>query len=93
VIRESVGIEPNLFPLSRMAVLENFGLVAEGDFVPFSDMIEITGLIRLGAFFIVETKKGAVLLLEIAGKHQKLAFLPCSEKVKPLQSLFLQRLA
>ncbi len=69
VLCECVGIKPNLFPLSRMAVLENFELIVGGNLVPFSDMIKIAGLIGLGAFLVMETKERAVLLLKIAGKQ------------------------
>jgi hypothetical protein len=52
-----------------MAVLENFDLVVGRNFVPLSNMIEITGLVGLGAFLIMETKERAVLLLEVIQKQ------------------------
>jgi hypothetical protein len=69
VLSECVGIEPNLLPLTRMAVLENFELIVGGNLIPFSNMIKIAGLIGLGAFLVMKTKERAALLLEIAGKQ------------------------
>ncbi len=52
-----------------MAVLEIFELIVGRNFVPFSYMIKIAGLIGLGTFLVVEAKERAVLLLKIAGKQ------------------------
>jgi hypothetical protein len=46
-----------------MAVLNNFELIVGGNLVPFSDMIQIAGLIGFGAFLVMETKERGVLLL------------------------------
>ncbi len=66
---KGLGIKQNLSSLSCMAVLENFDLVVGRNFVPLSNMIEITGLVGLGAFLIMETKERAVLLLEVIQKQ------------------------
>jgi hypothetical protein len=54
-----------------MAVLKNFDLVVGRNLVPLSDVIKITGLIGLEAFFIMETKERAVLLLKVVGKQNQ----------------------
>jgi len=69
MLRESLSIQPNFFPLSCMAVLEDLRLISGRDLVPLSDVLEIASLIRLGAFIVVKLKERAQLLLEVIGKQ------------------------
>ena len=69
MLHKSLSIQPNFFPLSRMAVLEDLCLISGRDLVPLSNVLEIASLIRLGAFFVVKQKERAQLFLEIIGKQ------------------------
>jgi hypothetical protein len=40
-----------------MAMVKDFCLVVGGDFVPFANVVEFAGLIRLGTFFVMEAEK------------------------------------
>jgi hypothetical protein len=40
-----------------MAMVQDFCLVVGGDFVPFANVVEFAGLIRLGTFFVMEAEK------------------------------------
>ena len=65
---KGLGIEPNFFALSRMAVLEDFDLVVGRNLVPLSNMLIFTNLSGLGAFLSMEIKERAVLLFKVAKK-------------------------
>ena len=69
MLRKSLSIQPNFFPLSRMAVLEDLRLISGGDLVPFSNVLEVASLMGLRAFFVVKRKERAQLFLEIIGKQ------------------------
>ncbi len=69
MLRKSLSIQPNFFPLSRMAVLEDLRLISGRDLVPLSDVLEIASLIWLGEFFVVKRKGRAQLLLKVIGKQ------------------------
>jgi len=56
MLRKGIGIEPNLFALSRMAVLEDFDLIGCRNLFPLSDMLIPANLRGLGAFLAMETK-------------------------------------
>ena len=68
MLSESVLVEPDL-STAGMAMLENFGLVFDENLIPFANMFEITRLLWLGAFFVVGTEQGAILLGEIQGEQ------------------------
>ena len=68
MLSKSVRVEPDL-STADMAMLKNFGLVFDGNLIPFANMFKITRLLRLGAFFVVEIEEGAILLGEIRGKQ------------------------
>jgi hypothetical protein len=64
MLSESVRVEPDL-STAGMATLKNFGQVFDGNLIPFANMFKITRLLWLGAFFVVGTEEGAILLEEI----------------------------
>ena len=65
MLRKGIGIEPNLFALSCMAVLKDFDLIGCRNLFPLSNMLILTNLSGLGAFLAMETKERAKLLLEV----------------------------
>ncbi len=69
MLRKSLSIQPNFFPLSCMAVLEDLCLISGGDLVPLSNVLEVASLMRLRAFFVVKQKERAQLFLKIIGKQ------------------------
>ncbi len=69
---KGIGIEPNLFAMSHMAVLKNFDLVAGRNLVPLSNMLIFANLSRLGAFLAMETKERAILFLRFLGNKSKI---------------------
>jgi hypothetical protein len=69
MLRKGMGIEPNLFALSRMAVLEDFDLIGCSNFFPLSNMLKFANLRGLGTFLAMETKERAKLLFEVHRKQ------------------------
>ena len=61
MLSERVRIKPDL-SATGMAMLKNFSLVFAGNLVQFANMFEIARLFWFGAFFVVETEEGAILL-------------------------------
>ena len=59
---KGLGIKPNFFTLTRMAVLKDFDLVVGRNLFPLSNMLIFANLSGLGAFLAMETKEGAKLL-------------------------------
>ena len=64
MLRKGLGIKPNLFALSRMAVFKDFDLIIHRNLFPLSNMLIFTNLRGLGAFLAMETKERAILLFE-----------------------------
>ena len=69
MLRKGMGIEPNLFALSHMAVLEDFDLIGCSNFFPLSNMLKFANLRGLGTFLAMETKERAKLLFEVHRKQ------------------------
>ena len=69
MLRKGIGIEPNLFALSHMAVLEDFDLIGCSNFFPLSNMLKFANLRGLGTFLAMETKERAKLLFEVHRKQ------------------------
>ena len=66
---KGLGIEPNFFALSCMAVLEDSDLVVGRNLVPLSNMLIFPNLSGLGAFLAMETKEREIILFEAAGEQ------------------------
>ena len=64
---EGICVEPDLSG-ACMTMLENFGLVVAGDFIPLANVLEVTRLLWLGAFLIVEAEERTILLREVRGE-------------------------
>ena len=62
MLRECFRVKPGLLPFPGMEVRENFLLIFGRELLPPSNVLKIASLIGLGAFLIVETKEGAILL-------------------------------
>ena len=69
MLQKGIGIEPNLFALSHMAVLEDFDLIGCRNLFPLSNMLIFTNLSGLGAFLAMETKERAKFLFEVCRKQ------------------------
>ena len=64
-------IEPNLFALSRMAVLEDFDLIGCRNLFPLSNMLILANLSGLGAFLATETKKEQSFFSRFIGNNSE----------------------
>jgi hypothetical protein len=66
---KGLGIKPNLFALSRMAVFKDLDLIVGRNLFPLSNMLIFANLSGLGALLAMKTKERAILLFEVAGKQ------------------------
>jgi hypothetical protein len=69
MLRKGICIKPNLFALSRMAVLEDFDLIGCRNRFPLSNMLILANLSGLGAFLAMETKERTKFLFEVCRKQ------------------------
>ena len=62
MLRECFRVKPGLLPFPSIEVHKNFLLIFGRELLPPFNVLKIASLIGLGAFLILETKEGAILL-------------------------------
>ena len=81
MLNESVSVKPDL-STTGMAMLENFGLVFDGNLIPFANMFEITRLLWLGAFLSWKQKKEQYFLERSKGNNSSIG-VPSLHRSRP----------
>ena len=81
MLSERVCIKPDL-STADMAMLKNFGLVFDGNLIPFANLFEIARLLWLGAFFVVKQKKEQYFLERSKGNKSPIG-VPSLQRSRP----------